>query len=63
MTRNSATAGADALDWIIRVQSPDFADWDALSAWLATDLRHAEIFQQLALLDDDLAAGMADEAA
>jgi transmembrane sensor len=51
MGLDSATAEAEALGWIIRVQHPDFADWDALSAWLAADPRHAEIFQQLTLLD------------
>jgi transmembrane sensor len=62
MTPNSGTAEAAALDWIIRVRHPDFAEWDVQSAWLAADPRHAEIFQQMALLDDELAADMADEA-
>jgi ferric-dicitrate binding protein FerR (iron transport regulator) len=62
MTPDPGTTEAEALDWIIRVQHPQFADWDALSAWLAMDPRHAEIFQQLALLDDDLAADMSDMA-
>jgi ferric-dicitrate binding protein FerR (iron transport regulator) len=60
MVLNAATAGAVALEWIVRVQHPEFADWDALSAWLAADPRHAEVFQQLALLDFAHAADMAD---
>jgi transmembrane sensor len=60
-TSDSATAEAEALEWIIRVQHPEFADWDALSAWLAADPRHAEIFEQLAQLDDEIAAVLGDD--
>jgi hypothetical protein len=35
MTPNSATAEAAGLDRFIRVRHPDFAEWDAQSAWLA----------------------------
>ena len=48
----------------LREQIPDladaeFADWDALTGWLAADPRHADIFQQLALLDDEIATDLA----
>jgi ferric-dicitrate binding protein FerR (iron transport regulator) len=56
LTPKSAAVEAEALEWVIRVQHPEFADWDALSAWLAADPRHAEIFERLALLDDEIAA-------
>jgi transmembrane sensor len=57
MIREAATveAEAEALDWIIRIRNPDFAEWDALTAWLAADPRHADIFQELALWDEALA--------
>ena len=60
-TPETATAEAEALEWVIRVQHPEFADWDALSAWLAADPHHAEIFEQLALLDDEIAALLGDD--
>jgi ferric-dicitrate binding protein FerR (iron transport regulator) len=48
---HSDSVTAEALDWIIRIHHPEFADWDGLTAWLAADPHHAELFQQLALLD------------
>jgi ferric-dicitrate binding protein FerR (iron transport regulator) len=59
MSKAAAAYAEEALDWVIRVQDPDFAGWDALTAWLAANLRHAEIFQQLALLDDEIATDIA----
>jgi transmembrane sensor len=59
MVLDSATAEAEALEWIIRVQHPEFADSDALSARLAAAPCHAEIFQQLTLLDDEIATDIA----
>jgi transmembrane sensor len=56
MTRQTATIEAAALEWTIRVQSPEFAEWDALSAWLAADPRHADGFHRQTLLDDEIAS-------
>jgi transmembrane sensor len=56
MTRKTATIEAAALEWTIRVQAPEFAEWDALSAWLAADPRHADCFHRLTLLDDEIAS-------
>jgi transmembrane sensor len=61
MTSEATTVEAEALEWIIRLHDPGFVEWDALSAWLAADPRRAAIFQELALLDDQLAADLAGE--
>jgi transmembrane sensor len=55
MTRQTTTIEAEALDWTIRVRAPDFEDWDALTAWLASDPRRGECFHRLTLLDDEIA--------
>jgi transmembrane sensor len=49
----------EALDWFIRVQDPEFAEWDALSAWLAANARHAEIIQKLAMSDEAITTDIA----
>jgi transmembrane sensor len=56
MTRQTATMEAEALDWTIRVQAPGFADWDALTAWLAADPRRGDCFHRLTVRDAEIAA-------
>lgn len=58
MTRENATD--EALEWTIRVQHPEFAAWDELTAWLAADPRNAEDFHRLTLLDDEVVAAIGD---
>jgi transmembrane sensor len=43
-----------ALDWVIRLRDPRFEDWDAFEAWLSSDPAHAELYQRLAVADQDL---------
>jgi hypothetical protein len=43
---------AEAIEWAIRVQHPDFADWDALAVWLADKPDNAEKFHRLTLAED-----------
>jgi ferric-dicitrate binding protein FerR (iron transport regulator) len=62
MMPETAAAEAEALEWVIRVQESKFAEWDALSDWLAEEPRHSEIFQRLTLLDDAIATVLADDA-
>ena len=50
------TAEAWAIDWIIRQRDPAFADWDAFADWLAESPGHAELYDALACLDQDLDA-------
>lgn len=38
----------DALNWLVRVNDPDFADWDVWDAWMAADARHSETYWRLA---------------
>jgi ferric-dicitrate binding protein FerR (iron transport regulator) len=59
VSKAAAAYAEEALDWFVRVQDPDFAGWDALSAWLAASARHAEIVQKLALPDE--ATGLAGD--
>jgi transmembrane sensor len=58
MTPETASVEAEALEWTIRVQHPDFAEWDALTAWLMADPRHAECFDRLTLRDDEVATAL-----
>lgn len=44
-----------ALDWVIRLNDPGFAGWEAFEAWLASDPAHAEAYQRLAAADQDMA--------
>lgn len=53
----SATTGMierEALDWLVRVNDPDFAEWDAWDAWLVADARHAETYWRLAETEGDV---------
>lgn len=43
-----------ALDWVIRLRDPGFDAWDAFEAWLSSDPAHAELYQRLAVADQDL---------
>lgn len=58
LTRKVATIDAAALDWTIRVQHPEFSAFDALSAWLAADPRHAECFHWLTRWDHEIASAL-----
>ena len=40
---------ARALDWVVRVGDPAFADWEGFQAWLEADPRHAEAYHGLSL--------------
>jgi transmembrane sensor len=57
MSREDAIE-AEAFEWTKRIQHPSFADWEALDAWLEVDRRHAELFNRLASLDDEVAEGV-----
>lgn len=50
---------AAAREWVIRTQSPDFEDWAGLGSWMAADVRHADEFNRLSLLDQDIAETVA----
>jgi transmembrane sensor len=51
MNAEESIIEAEAIDWLIRVNSPDFADWDGLAAWMARSAEHAGAFNALARLD------------
>lgn len=44
----------EALGWVVRTRDPDFADWDAFTAWLEADPAHASAYDALMLADSDL---------
>lgn len=48
MSATTKTIERDALDWLVRVNDPDFDQWDAWEVWLAADARHAETYWRLA---------------
>lgn len=57
MSAEDSIIETEAIDWLIRVNSSDFGDWDALSAWMARSDDHARAFNALAALDHAYAAG------
>ena len=48
-----------AAGWAVRVSDPAFADWDAFTAWLEADPRHAAAYDAVVLAVDDAAAALA----
>ncbi len=47
---------ARALDWVVRVGDPAFADWEGFQAWLEADPRHAAAYHGLSLDIEETAA-------
>jgi len=47
---------AEALDWVIRLSEPDFADWAQFEQWLAADPAHGDAYWPLAECDRKAAA-------
>lgn len=44
----------EALGWVVRTRDPDFADWDAFTAWLEADPAHASAYDAMMLADSEL---------
>ncbi|NML10777.1 DUF4880 domain-containing protein [Sphingobium sp. AR-3-1] len=44
----------EALGWVVRTRDPDFADWDAFTAWLEADPAHASAYDAVMLADSEL---------
>lgn len=42
------TLPQDAIAWLVRTDDPDFADWDAFTAWLEQDPRHSDAYHRVA---------------
>ncbi|MFC7378932.1 FecR family protein [Brevundimonas sp. GCM10030266] len=53
MTVTDMKIERDALDWLVRVNDPDFDQWEAWEAWLAADPRHGEAYWRLAEAEGD----------
>lgn len=49
--RGSDSIAADARSWVIRLQDPGFADWDAFAEWLERDPLHLSAYD--AAVEDD----------
>lgn len=43
----------EAIGWTIRLADPAFDDWDAFTAWLEADPRHAEAYDVVSLAADE----------
>ncbi len=52
----NGAAEAQAINWVIRQRDPDFTDWDGFADWLAEDPAHADVYDAVASLDQDLDA-------
>lgn len=59
---NDRSIEGEALDWVIRLGDPRFADWDALTAWLAASPEHARVFNALQMAEAGALADMAGNA-
>lgn len=55
MTERLSQAELEAVDWVIRSNSVDFAAWAELADWMAVAPSNAEAFNRLALLDSEAA--------
>lgn len=55
MTSERERAEAEAIDWVIRLQDPDFCDWDGFTSWLEGSPFHASIYDRVARADEDVA--------
>lgn len=56
MNARASDIETEAIAWLVRVNSPQFEDWDKLTAWMALSGDHARIFNELAALDHVYAA-------
>lgn len=56
MNKRLSDAEAQAVDWAVRADAPDFSDWAALERWLAADPVNAVLFDRAAS-DAHAAAG------
>jgi transmembrane sensor len=54
MHPDASSAEARATDWLIRQRDPAFDDWDGFADWLGEDPEHAEVYDVVASLDQDL---------
>ncbi|TXC70625.1 DUF4880 domain-containing protein [Sphingomonas ginsenosidivorax] len=52
---------ARALDWVVRLGDPAFADWKAFQAWLEADPRHASAYHAASLDIEQMAAAVSPE--
>ncbi len=54
MSKNDDAIREDAIDWVIRLRGGSPGDWEAFTGWLERDPRHAAVYEDVALLDDEL---------
>jgi transmembrane sensor len=46
----------EAIAWVIRQRDPGFAGWDSFMLWLEEDPMHAQVYDEMAVADQDMAA-------
>ncbi len=56
MNTPRTTIEDEAIAWLIRQRDPGFAGWDSFMLWLEEDPMHAQIYDEMALADQDMAA-------
>lgn len=56
MNRPRITIEDEAIGWVIRQRDPGFADWDSFMLWLEEDSMHAQVYDEMALADRDMAS-------
>jgi len=55
MNGAGAMMNEEALGWVIRTRDPEFADWEAFTAWLEADPARAPVYDALMAADAELA--------
>lgn len=58
MTAAESSLREEALGWLIRVNEPDFDQWDAFHEWLESDAAHSQCYWRLARAEADAAADL-----
>lgn len=54
MTQAETEDRIAAVDWVIRLRDPAFADWDVFTVWLEAAPHHAALYDHAALADRDI---------
>lgn len=59
MSKHRGEVERAALAWLVRLNDPDFIDWDGWEAWLVQDPAHAEVYWRLAEAEAGVVEAMA----
>jgi len=55
MPEDRMTIEDEALDWVIRLRDPGFANWEEFEAWMSVAPDHADAYHAMAIAEQDIA--------